>query len=405
MRKLIFNLRNSKRVKLILRRFVMAFLFLYIFSLPAFSYRSVFNYVSYALMLFLTISTLAYCFLYSEISFNVLLTFLLLFCVWAFLGTVLYSQQFRDWLTLILLSITLIVFTLSFKCISNDELLFLFIVFAMFAFAIYFVIYYRNDFLSLIGGKNIRLGRYFANENAIGSFMTIGIGTSFYLIFERFKKRYLFLLLPIAAFFVVGFSTGSKAFLLSTFIILIVFLLLNSKKHPFISISIFVGIIIAIILLFQLPFLSSYKDRIIYSISGLFGGATDTSTITRKTWQEYGFCLGSKNLVTGYGCNGFSIYSGVGSYTHSNISEVFCDFGIVGLILFYLTPIICTIKTFKNKQISFFVIGFCVYFILTGFLTVNYYSKSTFLLMALLVHLTEKGERNGKIFVIYRYNC
>ena len=322
------------------------------------------------------------------------------FTIWALVGTLIYSHEFRSWMTLVLLSISSFILYLAFSCIDSLSKTIQIVVLAMFGFSMYFVVHYLRNGQLLSGA---RLGEDFANVNSIGAYMTIGVCSALYLILFNFKKIYLINTLPILVFLAIGFLTGSKTFVFCTSIILIIMLFIRLKKHKWIFLIVLILLIAAIIGVLQLPFLSTIKNRIEIMFNVLTGSGSDTSTTTRALWQYYAIVLGSQNIFTGYGSNGFNIYSGVGSYSHGNYTEVFCNFGLPGLFIFYSVPFYCIFKSVKKGSLAVFPIIFGIYLFISGFFSVNYYGKTVFLIIALSIYALprERRARYGKISILY----
>ena len=136
--------------------------------------------------------------------------------------------------------------------------------------------------------------------------------------------------------------------------------------------------------------MSTLRDRfirVLWTITNT-GGKVDTSFLTRSLWLDFAFTFGSKNLLFGLGADGFSIFSGVFTYSHSNISEVMCDFGLSGWILFYLPLVICFAKSFKilySKRS--FVVSFVLYYLIVSFSNVFYYNKIYYIVLAFMYYL------------------
>ena len=389
--KWISKLRESELFRKIVYYCVVAFTFLYVFCVPSFGEStSILRYLIYISMILLGVSTFVYCFLFDDFKLNRVSIFIPLFAIYALVGTIFYSHEYRAWFSLILLSISFYIFVYAFKVIKNQNLIILVIALAFFGFASYFIFHYRNDIIHFRSFDKFRLGRYFDNENGVAAYASIGFATSLYLVLFSKKKLYWLMIVPVAASFLVGLTTGSRTFLIMSVIFVILFLFFKFKKHPFIfliSLGILVGVGIIVI---NLPFLSTLKERLFRFVGTLFGGNTkvDTSTVERIVWTDYGFYLGFKKLIFGYGVDGFSHFSGVGTYSHSNYAELLCDFGLIGLVIFYLPLIILLYKAITSKNINKpFVISFFIYYVVASFSTIIYYKKIYFLVLAFMFYL------------------
>ena len=117
-------------------------------------------------------------------------------------------------------------------------------------------------------------------------------------MFFRKKIRYTFIL-PSVTLLLVGITTGSRTFIFTLFIILLVFLYFKFQKHKFVYILIVLALLSLFIVLVNLPFMSTLKDRILRAFGTFFGTGTkvDTSSIERAIWMDYGFSLGFRRLL------------------------------------------------------------------------------------------------------------
>ncbi len=249
-----------------------------------------------------------------------------------------------------------------------------------------------------------RLGSYFDNPNGVAAYAIVGVATALYLIlFLRNKFRYFFIF-PALTSSLVGLTTGSRTFVLVFFIFLAIFLFFKFQNHKWIYLAILVSLIVFGIVFINLPFMSTLRERFIRSLGTIFGfeNKADTSTISRFLWIDYGFVLGSKNLLFGYGSDGFSIYSGVETYSHSNYAEVICNFGVIGFILFYLPLLLLILYSFKDKKVDKrFIFTFSIYFIITGFSTVLYYKKIYYMILAFMFYLVYiEGKKQKEIKIV-----
>jgi hypothetical protein len=375
---------------------------LYVFSVPSFANRPGFSFICYVLMGALAALTITYLLLFGlDRKFDKRTILILLFLLSSFVGTTLYSREFRGILTLVLLIISFFIIYLAMMIINNNTLICRCITLAFFAFAVYFLIHYASDILNYksYSYDEFRLGWDFENPNTVGSFMTLGLSLSSYIVlFEKGKLKFLFLI-PLAAFLLIGFTTGSRTFLMSIFIIIICFVLFRFKKHIFFaSLGIVLIITIAIVLINTVPFLATIKYRLDDTLNMFTGGGAGGSTLERILWQRYGFYLSSRRILFGFGESGFAYASGVMTYTHGNFSEMLCDFGLIGFILFYcfnLAPAFISLFTKKpNKE---FVIAISFVMLIDGFLSVYYYDKCTYVIMAMCYYFLDNAKPVFKI--------
>ena len=368
-------------------------IFIYVFSIPSFGESSsITRYIIYLSIVVLGCLSFLYCLLYSDFKIKIAHLLIPAFVVLSFVGTAIYSHEFKAYRTLVLLMLSFFIFYFSFKCIRNKTIVILIISLALFLFSLFFILHYRHEIIDFRSYTNsdFRLGSYFDNPNAIGVYSLIGISTSLYLILFYKNKCRFFLFLPLGTMLLVGLTTGSKSFLISLLFIVLIFLFFKLKNHKLVFLLVVIGVIGLSVLLLSLPFMSTIRDRLVKAFGTLFGGGTkmDPSTVERFLWMDYGFYLGSKNLIFGYGSKGFATFSGVGTYAHSNFSEVLCDFGVIGFLLFYAPLVVLLFKCLTNKKIdNVFVISFILFYFIAGFSSVYYYKKIYYLILALLYYL------------------
>ncbi len=123
---------------------------------------------------------------------------------------------------------------------------------------------------------------------------------------------------------------------------------------------------------------------------GIGNAKYDPSAVQRTIWPQYGFSIGSRVLFFGYGAEGFSIYSGIGTYSHNTYSEIFTNFGIFGTVFFYsafLYPLVLLIRS-KDRTIKFGIVVALFYFA-KSFFGVCFNSKDTYVMLAFLFYLTK----------------
>lgn len=392
MKNIIEILKSNIVLKKIVYWGIATFLFLYVFSIPAFSGRPGWYIISYALMAALAGLTIFYTFIYTKFSFNKWFVIPLSFVLFAFLGTAIYSHEFRMWLTLILMFLTFAIFYYAFIAIDNKRFIFKIIVYAFIVFALFFIIVYRHQIVH-IQLSSARLGGYFDNVNTIGFYFAIAFTLSLYLGLFFKKKLELLYFIPALVFLALGLFTGSRSFLVSIVVGSIVVMFYKLIKHKFIfliSLGILIGLFFILINIPQLAFLKDQFDRTLYTIFGIGNSKVDTSTVQRAIWPGYAFYLGGNNLLTGYGCDGFAIYSGVGTYAHNNYAELMCDFGIIGFLLFNSCLFLPLILSYKAKEQETYIVSILFFmFLFRNFFGVTYYTKEAYLVLALMFYLTK----------------
>ena len=284
--KLISKLKDSVKMQKILKYVLLGLLAFYIFSVPSFGESSsAKRYIVYISMMLLGFMTVLYCFLYNKLVLNKTLILVPSFAAFAFAGTLIYSHQFRNWFTLILLTASFFIFYFSFNAIRNKHLLISVISLAFFLFSLYFIVHYRKeiiDFKSYANGY-FRLGSYFDNQNAIGVYSTIGIASSFYLVLFWNKRIRFFFIAPIITSLLVGFTTGSRSFWLMVVLVVLVFLYFKFKKKRIVFLIVVISSIALFIAILFLPFMDTLRSRLVQAIQTFFGTGdkVDTSILER----------------------------------------------------------------------------------------------------------------------------
>lgn len=390
-----FQFKNKANIdkKTLYQYLIQVLLFLYVFFIPTFGENEgIFRYILYLNAIILTFLSIIFTFLYEKPKIYKETLLIPLFVVIGLVGTVYFSHEFRSWLSLCFLCISFYSLFLSF-CIINDEKKVISIIsLAIGCFCFVFIFYFRDKFtnLSSLASGSFRLGPPFDNANGVSSYAVICVATSLYLIlFGRNKFKFLFIV-PFLASVLVGISTGSRSFILFSFCFILILFLVKLRKKKILCLVSIATIIAFFILFLSLPALSFLKDRLINSFKTILGisDKADTSTINRVNYISYGFYMGSKNLLFGYGTQGFSLITGVNTYSHSNFAEVVCNFGILGLIVFYLPLVLLLLKAITNEKVNkTFIIAFILYYLLASLTNVIYYKKMYYLMLAFLFYL------------------
>lgn len=371
---------------------------LYAFSIPTFSGRSGLNYLLYGILGLLAASSLLYCYLYKRNVYPKTILFVPAFALYGFLGTAIFSHDFRGWLTMLLLALSFITMFLAFLTIQDTKIIFNLVIFSFFIFTCYYIIHYRNEILhfSSYGTEAFRLGTDFANENDVALFAIIALSFTFHEL--CFAKSYykLVYIPPVLTALLVGLTTGSRTFIIASAIIILVILFFRFIKHKILYFLVITVLVVIFIILLSTPFMETMRTRLTKMFETFFGKTTnqiDYSSVSRSIWFDYGFTLGSKNIIIGYGYAGFSIYSGVGTFTHSNFTEVFCDFGIIGLFLFYAPYAIFVARCYKTKNRHLpFIIVLVVSFVVLSFSMVYFYNKFYYIVLSVCYFISYNKE-------------
>ena len=393
MKNVISKLRASTLLRQLLFVAILVLFGLYCFSIPSFSGRSGLNYLLYGILGLLTVCVVGYCYLYNKRPKTKVIYFIPAFALYGLLGTAIFSHDFRGWITTVLLAVSFLVMYLSFLIIEDNKIIFNIFIFAFFIFTLYYIVHYRSEILhfSSYGTEAFRLGTDFTNENDVALFAIVALAFTFHEL--CFAKSYLKVIyvVPTLTTLLVGLTTGSRTFIILAGVIILLLLYFRFIDHKIVYFVVLVAFILVFLILLSLPFMETLRTRLTKMFETFFGKTSnqiDYSSVSRSIWFNYGFTLGSKNILIGYGYAGFSIYSGVGTFTHSNITEVFCDFGIIGLFLFYAPYPVLAVRCIKTKnKLTAFVIMVVASLLFLSFSMVYFYNKFYYIALAICFYI------------------
>ena len=398
MKKLVNYMRESTKMRKALFISMIVLFAIYIFSMPYFSDRRPFNYLVYAIFALFTFLVLLCKFLYFDIrKYNYRVFILVGFAIFSSIGTILFSHEFRSLLTIYLLSFSFFVLFLFVDEIQDLDLIIRVSVYALTFFVLLFSIHYKDYLVKISnwGSSRLAADNYFDNVNGVAYYFSCCSFLSLYYVFFGKKKFKYAFLIPLLFCFFLGVLTASRAFIVSTVLSSLILFVLKFKRKPIVLITGLVLLVVAIVLLFSLPAFSAIRTRFISMFNMISGNAysTDYSTATRILWQDYALYLGTKNILIGNGINAFTVFSGTGTYSHSNISELICNTGIIGLFLYYAIPFVSLFDCFtKNTNRKAFIIGLFVFLLAREFLDVTYTSKFNALIFALMSYSGYSGK-------------
>lgn len=324
------------------------------FSIPAFSFAASFNKLMWIFTALLCLSIFAYLFI-NKITIDYTTVCYFCFVVCAIIASL--FVLFRDFSFSIILNTIIIVLIYQFSINNKNKSkrLFLFAYFGILLFSIIYLVFYRKEIFSL---DFERLGSKFGDINDIGIIMCIGVAISLGMI-HTIKNIFLRLLVALSTLFMFALSltSGSKICILLLFACFVVFIVFTfGRKKWYLSLITIGSFVAAIVILLNLPFMSTMRERFSSMIYTLFGvGSSKTtsySTTHRIEMFLNGMSLFLRRPLFGFGVNGFMSFSSFpGVWSHNHISESLANFGIVGSI-FYHTPIVFAVSRAKKGKES-----------------------------------------------------
>lgn len=360
---------------------------LYSFSIPAFSNRYPFNYISIAISLLMCVSMAVYVFLYGRFKINIFIALLVLFNI-TILITHIINSNLQDLPKTVFLMSVVAFFAYQFMSEYKKPNLFIVLVLVSgIVFSAYYILHYRSEILDFSNMFENRLGAYFDNQNEIGK--EFGIFAIISLSFLLTSKKVYIKILSAFSFVVFVFlilTTGSISNLLTIFFVgaLIIILAQKTWFGKLIAFLIVVSLVSTLILSIQLPFMEYFKtrfERIIYAFFDKEGHRIDGSAINRLEGFLTAIKVGLNKPLFGFGYMRAKEFTFRNIQAHNNIAELFLDFGVFGLVIFELMLLLPLIYSFsgKNKIQLLSILFHMVVFQL--FLT-TYYKKFEYLFLA-----------------------
>lgn len=362
---------------------------LYLFVFCAFGGRQKLFLLSYPIIVLLLLFALFYLFIWFEkvkesISWNFLIPLVFAFVV--FFTTLIGTRNFSYFKTISLLIITFYISFVCYICIGNLKIILYLIVLPIFIFSIYFFIHYFSEIAHYSGQ---RLGSFFGNENDVGLNLYFGFVLAAILVIS-FKQYWM---APFGLFTLfISITTGSKKVIILSFLFLILLVFVLFGKNKIVSLVLIGTIITLLILFFSLPAFSSIRNRLFTGIFIFSSSKVDASSINRLLFFKSSFYLGSRSLLFGYGGSAFAKMSGFNAYSHNNLGEILCDFGIFGIMFFYVNyPIIGFFTNKKNSAHTLVNYTFLMTFIFCSFTAIFFDTKIYYVLFALSLFLNSNN--------------
>lgn len=351
MRDLISIFKNNSKVENFFIIPILGIFAILCFFIPSFSALPIFNYVTILLVAILCITILIWKFMLHKVVIDWFFFLIIIFNVAIFISNILNKDATHiiTYITLSGMAFCLYQFFLEKK---YRPLIHRVIFFAFFAFAIYFAVYYRAYLLNL---SFQRIGDKFDNLNTVAYYFLYAFATSLSLINIKRVISFVYII-PSLLFAFLLYRTGSRSALILAIICLFIipFYLFRGRKK-YIPILIDVGLlflsVISIVLIEKILNISIFS-RLIEFFDALKGEGVDYSSANRLELVFQSFQLFLRKPIFGWGNNVFSIYSSERLFAHNNITELLCDFGLLGFVPFEMIVIISFLKIKKSKEFS-----------------------------------------------------
>ncbi len=370
--------------------------FAYCFSIPTFSNRYPFNYLSIVLCALMCGGMLVYTFLYGNIKLNGMLILLVFFNISTLITHIFNGSISALPKTIVLMTIVAFCLYQFISSYSRKNLFIYLLVLAGFSFAIVYIIYYRSVLFDI---KNIfgnRIGAFFDNENEISKELGFFCVTSLALGIKNRKVliKICFYILTFL-FLYLTLSTGSISNLFTTILVCLLVLVIcqPTTKRKLIFGGVFLGLLAIFIVLLQFPFLSYFKTRIENIFNTIFGkdktiSNTDGSTNDRLQGAITSFRVALNKIIFGFGYMSATRFTPLNIQAHNNFAELLIDFGVCGLFLYEILIILPMWKGF-NQRIYPHIVALMLYMLLFQFFLTTYYKKFEYIFFACMYSLLD----------------
>lgn len=340
------NAFNKDRIGFILKWSLVLISSITIFTLPIFTFRAGYNTISLILSVLDLASFLLYFFIRGKFRLDLIIFPYIIFtfyCLISFLFTFISSSDLRS------LILVYGLFFITYETIVEFKLWKYFSYLFSFSAVLLAIFIFIENYEAILSLSPDRLGGTFGNLNSIGLIFSLASFVTLFLLIH-FKKNIILLIVFFLIDLFFAILTGSRGALVVLFLsnLLLIYFSL-AKKYKLIFGLVFIFAIVFAVIVLQFPIFSSLKDRLVSAVVSLLSGGTigDASSNQRFAMFEEGLYLFCKSPIFGNGFGSFSALSNQGVYSHSNISEMLCNFGIIGSII-WIAPLIYAIAVEKN---------------------------------------------------------
>ena len=383
---------KGTRLERVLKTSLLLLVSFYFFWLPSFSDRYPFNIITYPIFLMIT----ALCAILLLSNKKVFICRNVFVIILIYLGTSLIStlfhigtlgfNGFREWIRIFFLILSFLVLYNSFMLIGNKNTILVGILISLLLFSSYYVFVYFKDIILLLKGTEKRLGSYFNNVNTLSSFFAIGYIIALYFCFYSKIIIKPFVTLCCGVFIFLGYTTGSRQFLLSLFIATFIFLLWVFRKRKIALIVTTGSLLLIVVFVFTIPQLSFIKNKFLFLFN--FADTKDLSAIQRLLMQYNALFEGGKCFVLGHGQSGFSFFTSFDGYSHNAYTNAYFESGLIGFLclLSLIGLLLWNGRSLKSENFGIVVL-FVVYYLVVGFFSVFFREKPFYVMLAFLCFL------------------
>lgn len=362
------------RLGFVLKCLAIFFAFVNMVTLPAFTFRSGFNNISILLSALFVGFAALYIFFRGQFRFCWLIVPYIVFVIYCALSYLFTRYSFSNLRTICLIyGLMFFVFEFSVN-IKKPKLMMKFYLWSTVVLACLIFIDNYQDILSL---STDRIGEKYGNLNQIGWIFALGF---FFCVYRIFFLRERYVISALIALVDLAFAalSGSRGALLliavSTFVLL--FFFFKRKKKLYLVLTCVV-LILGILLFLQIPSFSDLRTRIYEMVISLLSGGTrgDSSSNQRLAMLEEGFFLFAKSPIFGNGLASFSIISNQTVYSHANLSEMLCNFGLLGFSIWVSPFLYNSFLEIKNKKSPICLMYSIAIILPSMFITILYSGK------------------------------
>ncbi len=245
----------------------------------------------------------------------------------------------------------------TFFVVSNESIkkLFFIVFISCLTFSSVYLLFYCIDHFLKV---NFSLVSLFGNSNQLTYyflFLEIYSAVCFAQLFLRRKLWIGFLFfLPLIIALAAGLLAGSKAFFIISFISLAFSIFFFFGKDRLLTSTIITFALIALtVIVLSLPVFTNIRSKLFVFLGFVTEGYEhDYSSAERLDMFKTALYLFAQKPLFGWGANGFSNNNIFWAYSHSNLSEVLCNFGLIGFLSFNSTLALPFYPIIRHKRIK-----------------------------------------------------